>query len=99
MNDAPVQTTPGTQTINGTHVNDLGQEEPYTAYYDEYGRMIGRTDYTQGDESQGIAATHYHVYSYNEFSGGFANGAMPFGDHIPGEFNPLEWLSGWESLL
>jgi hypothetical protein len=21
------------------------------------------------------------------------------GDHIPGEFNPVEWASGWEYLL
>jgi hypothetical protein len=64
-----------------------------------FGRLIGRTDYALGDETQGIEPTHYHVYSYNEFSSGYPNGAMPFGDHIPGEFDPSDWLFGWEFLL
>ena len=62
-------------------------------------RMIGRTYYALGDATQGIEPTHYHVYSYNEYSSGETGGAMPLGDHIPGEFDPVEWASGWEFLL
>jgi RHS repeat-associated protein len=84
LNDAPRQTTPGTKVINGEHVNDLGQVEPYQAHYDEYGRQIGRTDYTRGNAKAGIPPTHYHTYEYNQ--------SYPFGhstgDHIPGEFIP-----------
>lgn len=98
-NNAPTQTTPGVRHLSGIHINDLGMVEPYEAYYDEYGRIVGRTDITFGNEPQGIEPTHTHIYSYNEFSQGFSNGAMPFGDHIPGEFNWLFWNSGWEYLL
>lgn len=84
LNDAPKQTSPGTKIINGEHVNDLGEVEPYEAHYDEYGRQIGRTDYTHGNTKAGIPSTHYHTYEYNQ--------SYPLdhstGDHIPGEFNP-----------
>ena len=99
LNNAPMQTSPGVRRLSGTHINDLGMEEPYVAYYDEYGRIVGRTDSALGDASQGIDPIHSHIYSYNEFSRGFAYGAMPFGDHIPGELDPLFKYIGWEFLL
>ena len=87
LNDAPRTTTPGTQSISGIHVNNLGQEEPYTAYYDEYGRIIGRTDYTRGNRAEGIPPIHFHVFQWNEeFPLGFELNA-----HFPGEFSP-DWI-------
>jgi len=99
LNNAPTHTTPGTQTLTGVHVNNLGQPEPWIAYYDQYGRMIARTDYALGDLTQGIEPTHYHVYSYPPFSVDDPEGKAPFGDHFPGEYNPNEWPSGWEYIL
>lgn len=60
---APTQVSPGTTSLDGQYVNDLGRVEPWTAHYDEYGRLVGRTDYNAGNEAQGIPDTHYHTMS------------------------------------
>jgi hypothetical protein len=87
LNDAPRQTTPGTTVINGEHVNDLGQVEPYQAHYDEYGRQVGRTDYTGGNATQGIPPIHHHATIYTpEFPAGLD--LPPALDHAPGEYSP-----------
>ena len=46
---APRQVTPGTRVLEGQYVNDLGRVEPWTSHYDEYGRLIGRTDFNAGN--------------------------------------------------
>ena len=60
--DAPNQVTPGIRALGGQHVNDRGRVEPWVANYDEYGRLIARTDYNAGNQAQGIPSTHYHTY-------------------------------------
>jgi len=82
--DAPDQTTPGTKTLEGQHINDKGRVEPWEAHYDEYGRQIGRTDYNAGNKAQDIPDTHYHTREYNAQ---FPNGRST-GDHLPGEYVP-----------
>jgi hypothetical protein len=79
---APKQTTPGTKTQEGQHINDKGRVEPWKAHYDEYGREIGRTDYNAGNESQDIPDTHHHTKEYNaQFPDGHSTG-----DHLPNEY-------------
>jgi len=81
---APKQVTPGIRVLKGVYVNNQGKEEPWIAYYDEYGRLVGRTDYNAGNSAAGIADTHYHTIEYNEY---YPYG-HPTGDHIPGEYIP-----------
>jgi YD repeat-containing protein len=45
---APFQVTPGTTDLSGQYVDDRGNVQPWTAHYDEFGRLIGRTDYDAG---------------------------------------------------
>ncbi|XXY17422.1 PAAR-like domain-containing protein [Sorangium sp. So ce216] len=63
---APQQVTPGTRMLEGQYVNDVGRVEPWKAYYDQYGRQIGRTDYNAGNKAQKIPDVHYHEYEYNK---------------------------------
>jgi RHS repeat-associated protein len=82
--DAPKFVTPGTRVLEGQHINDLGRVEPWRAYYDEYGRMIGRTDFNAGNKAAGIPSVHHHTYEYNaQYPLGRETGA-----HLPGEFHP-----------
>src|SRR5579884_574791 len=83
LNNAPRQTTPGTKVLNGVHVNNLGEEEPWTAYYDDYGRMAARTDYTRGNQAAGIPPIHYHIFEWND--------QYPLGRELPGHF-PGEYV-------
>ena len=78
-----MQVTPGTVTLTGQHINDLGRVEPWTAHYDDFGRLIGRTDYNAGNAAQGIPSVHYHTYEW-----GPGMQPMETGKHIPGEFEP-----------
>jgi hypothetical protein len=78
---APNQVTPGTRQLQGQNINDLGRVEPWTAYYDEYGRLIGRTDFNAGNAAAGIPSTHYHTYTW---SPGMT--PMETGSHIEGVF-------------
>jgi hypothetical protein len=79
---APMQVTPGTTQLQGQYVSDIGRVEPWTASYDEYGRIIARTDYNAGNAAEGIPSTHYHTYSY----GPGTPGGMQTGAHIPGVY-------------
>jgi hypothetical protein len=81
---APKQVTPGTTTLEGQYVNDLGRVEPWTAHYDQYGRLVGRTDYNAGNMSQGIPDTHFHVYDWST-RGAAGQEVM---SHVPGEYVP-----------
>jgi RHS repeat-associated protein len=84
---APKQTTPGTRIIEGTYNNNRGpggeRQEPWTAHYDQYGRLIGRTDYNAGLPGQGIPDTHYHRFVYGPGKNGHE-----IEKHVPGEFTP-----------
>ena len=80
---APNQVTPGTRILEGQYVDDLGRVQPWKAYYDEYGRLVGRTDYNAGNKAAGIPDTHYHTYEWGP-------GKTPYesGSHIGGEYKP-----------
>ncbi|MCC7542927.1 MAG: hypothetical protein IT379_42315 [Deltaproteobacteria bacterium] len=80
----PTHVTPGIRTLRGTYVDDLGRAQPWTAHYDEYGRIIARTDYNAANRAHGIPAIHHHRWEYNA--------RFPMGrqlpDHFPGEYTP-----------
>jgi RHS repeat-associated protein len=82
---APKQITPGTPVLRGEYINDRGpggvRVEPWEAYYDQYGRLIGRTDYNAGLPGRNIPDVHHHVYEY----GPGRNGAEIV-SHAPGEY-------------
>jgi len=81
---APKQVTPGTRVLEGRYINDLGRVEPWSAHYDAFGRLIGRTDFNAGNAAQGIPMTHYHVYDWLN-PGAAAEEIM---SHVPGVFAP-----------
>ena len=82
---APKVVTPGLRMREGQYVNDLGRVEPWEAYYDRYGRLVGRTDRNAKNEAANIPDTHYHSYEYNV--------RYPHGreveSHVPGDY-PFE---------
>jgi hypothetical protein len=59
---APKQVKPGVLVLEGQYVDDLGRVQPWRAHYDEYGRLVGRTDFNAGNRAAGISDTHHHVY-------------------------------------
>ena len=73
---APLQTTHGIRQLNGTHITSNGRAEPWVAHYDEYGRQIGRTDYTRGPHG-----THHHTREYLEYPDN-----VKVTDHIEGVY-------------
>lgn len=85
---APMQVEPGTNVLEGQYVDDIGRVQPWRAHYDEYGRMIGRTDYNAANKVEGYASTHYHTYGYRGNPSGFGGQSLETGSHIPGEFAP-----------
>jgi RHS repeat-associated protein len=80
---APYQVMPGIRELEGHYINDLGHSQPWRAHYDQYGRLIGRTDYNAGNRAAGIPDIHYHTYKW-----GPGMTPMESGSHIPGEFVP-----------
>jgi len=80
---APQQVTPGTRILHGQYVNNLGQVQPWTAHYDQFGRVIARTDFNAGNVSAGIPAVHHHLFRW-----GRGQIAAPYGGHIPGVYTP-----------
>ncbi len=82
---APKQITPGTPVLRGEYVNDRGpggvRVEPWEAYYDQYGRLIGRTDYNAGLPGRNIPDVHHHVYEY-----GPGRNGQEIVAHAPGEY-------------
>ena len=80
---APVQVTPGTTSLTGQYVNNLGTVQPWEAHYDAYGRIVARTDYNAGNLAQGIPSTHYHLYEW-----GTGTVAHPYANHIEGVYKP-----------
>jgi CheY-like chemotaxis protein len=73
---APDQVAPGTVNIKGTYdPSPNGPPQPYSAHYDQYGRQIGRTDYTN---VQGHGNPHHHVREYGPgYPRGKESGPLP----------------------
>jgi RHS repeat-associated protein len=80
---APRQVAPGVRVLNGQYLDDLGRVQPWVAHYDQYGRLIARTDYNAGDPAQGIANVHHHVYRW-----GPGMTPLEVQSHVPGEYRP-----------
>jgi RHS repeat-associated protein len=81
---APLQVEPGITQLEGQYINDLGQIQPWRAFYDDYGRIVIRTDYNAGNAAAGIPDVHSAFYQYGP-------GYSPFRiiNHVPGEYMPL----------
>jgi len=81
---APAHVTPGTRLLEGQYVSNLGRVEPWRAHYDQYGRMIARTDFNAGNRAEGIPDVHHHIIEYSA--------QYPLGrelpTHFPGEYVP-----------
>ena len=90
VQDAPDTVPPGVTELNGIHIhhnNLTGMDEiqPWTAYYDEFGRVIARTDYNAGNKTAGIPDIHYHLFEWGkEFSGW--KRPHEYGSHLKGEY-------------
>ncbi|MBL1230379.1 hypothetical protein IW492_14175 [Enterococcus sp. BWB1-3] len=80
---APNQVTAGTRVLQGQYVDDLGRVQPWVAHYDEYGRLVGRTDYNAGNIAQDIPNSYYHTYEW-----GLGKSLFESGSHIQGEYIP-----------
>ena len=80
---APNQVQPGIRVLEGQYVNDLGQVQPWRAHYDQFGRLIARTDFNAGNAAAGIPDVHHHTYQW-----GPGMNPLETGSHIPGEYVP-----------
>jgi YD repeat-containing protein len=78
------QVPPGVKILTGHYVDDLGRVQPWRAHYDEFGRLVARTDYNAGNLAQKIPDTHYHIYSYDNWH----EWGREILSHLPGEFMP-----------
>jgi hypothetical protein len=73
--------------LKGNYIESSGaapRVQPWTAHYDEYGRLIGRTDYNAANRAAGVPDTHYHRFEYGP-------GYNPYWQdplHYPGEYTP-----------
>lgn len=85
--EAPRQVAPGTRVLTGQYIESTGvapRVQPGTAYYADFGRLIGRTDYNAANPAAGIPDIHFHTWEYNkQFPLGRQN---PI--HFRGEFQP-----------
>lgn len=62
---APEQVEPGTRNVRGVYnPSDRAAAEPYSAHYDEYGRQIGRTDYTNQPDPATHTNPHHHTVEH-----------------------------------
>jgi hypothetical protein len=79
--NAPKQVEPGTKVIVHEKFNwKTGKLERSEVYYDEYGRQIGRTDYSDhGYPKEHPGEAHHHVtgYSSKKTSHGQESDAQP----------------------
>ena len=80
---APYQVRPGVRVLEGTYIDDLGRIQPWRAHYDEFGRLIARTDYNAGNAAAGIPDVHHHTYRW-----GPGMNPLETGSHLPGEYVP-----------
>jgi len=77
-----VRVTPGISQLTGQYINDQGRVEPWQAFYDRFGRLVGRTDYNAGNIAEGIPDIHYTAWEYNAV---YPHGRRVI-NHAPGEF-------------
>ncbi len=82
---APRQVTPGIINMSGQYIDDLGRVQPWNAYYDEFGRLVERTDWNAANKVHNIDAVHHHVYEY------LPKGQVRSIDHIPGVGPNTNW--------
>ena len=81
------QVTPGIRRLRGEYINDIGhgitRVEPWEAHYDEFGRVIARTDFNAGNKAAGIPDVHHINFSWGP-------GCTPcvVANHIPGPYRP-----------
>jgi hypothetical protein len=61
---APDQVTPGVRQLEGQYVDDVGQVQPWRAQYDEYGRQVERTDFTDLPDPSTHTNPHHHTREY-----------------------------------
>jgi RHS repeat-associated protein len=62
---APDQVTPGTKHVRGVYYPpDRENPEPYDAHYDEHGRQVGRTDWTDQPDPATHTNPHHHTREY-----------------------------------
>lgn len=81
--NAPKQVAPGTKTLEHTKLNShTGQIEKSTAHYDQYGRQVGRTDYSTHGRPNAHTNPHHHT---TEYGPGYAPGGKQSGP-IPGSY-------------
>ena len=78
---APTQVTPGSATTR-THVRynpKTGRWEQSVVHYDQYGRQIGRTDYSTHGYPDNHTNPHHHEYTYGSGYGptGMDSGPLP----------------------
>lgn len=83
LSKAPNQVTLGIKSLEGVYVDDRGHEQPWKAYYDDYSRLVARTDFNAGNIAAGILDTHYHTYVWES-----GMTPMEVGKHLGGEFIP-----------
>ena len=81
IGEAPNQVLPGVKVLDGLHLDDLGRLHPWRAHYDQFGRLIARTDWDPRD-LPGIPFVHHHTYQWTR------GGRIETGAHIPGEYLP-----------
>ena len=84
ITDSPLKgrIAPGTNVLKGIHYNKgLKRDEPWVAYYDEFGRLLARTDYNAGNIVENIDDIHFHIYQH-------INGSnQEVLKHVVGEYN------------
>ena len=77
---APDQVMPGVRNVRGVYDPPTRRApEPYSAHYDEYGRQIGRTDYTNQPDPAVHTNPHHHIRDYGPGFGpkGLERGPFP----------------------
>jgi hypothetical protein len=81
VGEAPKFLRPGVRVLEDIYLDDLGRQHSWCAHYDEFGRLIGRTDWDPRN-LPGIPPVHYHTYKWTR------GGIIETGTHIPGEYVP-----------
>jgi len=77
--NAPKQVTPGTSNIKQTKLNQqTGKSETSSVHYDNFGRQVGRTDYTDHGRPKVHPDPHHHTFEYDKnFPDGKKSGVLP----------------------
>ena len=88
--DAPDMVIPGIKKLEGTHIHHNGltgidEVQPWRAFYDDFGRLMARTDYNAGNKAAAIPVTHYHLYEWGERFAGWKR-PHEYASHLKGEF-------------